>query len=174
MHVRARSGGGGGQGWHEVCRTGSPEGIELEGSVQVGGVHSGAKTTVPIDRGEVYLSHLTQALHDHVQEKLLTCLASLGIEVNPDTGTVCFADFLAAVYHLGVGSIISQVVEQVASFIERLADDKGFTSNAMQVEEDEASLPKHARHDRGLIDQLAAAMAAGCLHTGFPCCDAGW
>lgn len=129
--------------------------LDFDVQVQMGCVHSGASTVVPIDRGVVYLSYFTQALDETLQDKFVVGLGMLDIQVDPDTGTMRFADFLLSVYHLGIGTIIAQVVGQTASFIEVLAGEKGMTPNAMQVEEDEPSLPKHARHDRRLVDQLA-------------------
>lgn len=129
--------------------------LAMDVKVQMGAIHSGASTTIPIDKGQVYLSHFVQALDEVVQEKLQHSMATLDFQVDPDCGTMRFADFLATVYHLGIGSVIAQVVGQTAGFIESLALDKGFTEDAIQVEEDEPSLPKHARHDRGLTDQLA-------------------
>lgn len=130
--------------------------------LRMGDVHSDATTLVPVDRGQVFYHHFVSELDSGLHETFQVCCVNLGLELDPDSGTMPLASFLQVIYSLGQRSYTMQCVGQVASWIEAVREEKVLVANPMEIDEDEPSLPKYARHDRTLVDRLAMGQGLAC------------
>ena len=117
-------------------------------------VDASAQISIQIDNCQVYCLQLVDAMSAGEADLLVEQISFLDLTLS-ESGTMDLASFLCLVYGFDSTSLTRQIVGQVAGFVDMVWQEKGFSQNAMEVSEDEAPLPKHARRDRALVDQLA-------------------
>lgn len=122
-----------------------------EPKVRMGTVHSQASVSLCIDNNVAWISDFAAAL----PSALFCHCRSLEAEEVEAVDTMPLHLFLFVIFCMDVRSLTQQIIGQVSSIMDDILQERKLADNPMEIEEDEASLPKHARHDGQLLDKLA-------------------
>lgn len=117
--------------------------------------HPNSSIVVPMDCGRVYVQPFLAGIGQELRTRCLDIFLAEDPRRFGQCATVPIEDFLCAVFSLCLQWLVTQVFGQVSALADSMWGSKSFTECPYEIVEDSPSLPKHARRDVDLLQNLA-------------------